>query len=167
MPVGINSPARNLFLLGSSGQAAVTNFFETIDQSAGTDGVYLPSEIKYIFSNQKYALAGSAQDSNAIGFGWFERQDYDLETGVLTTDYTNEVVNTQSLPTTLFAMELDANENLIVGGKTGDVPWIAKYSNDGVLDWQSTTNSADVEYSGIASNSSGNYYACGLSLIHI
>ena len=161
MPVGINSPARNLFLLGSSGQAAVTNFFETIDQSAGTDGVYLPAEIKYIFSNQKYALAGSAQDSNAVGFGWFERQDYDLETGVLTTDYTNEVVNTQSLPTTLFAMELDANENLIVGGITGDVPWIAKYSNDGVLDWQSTTNSADVEYSGIASNSSGNYYACG------
>ena len=161
MPVGINSPARNLFLLGSSGQAAVTNFFKTIDQSAGSDGVYLPSEIKYIFSNQKYALAGSAQDSNAVGFGWFERQDYDLETGVLTTDYTNEVVNTQSLSTTLFAMELDANENLIVGGITGDVPWIAKYSNDGVLDWQSTTNSADVEYSGIASNSSGNYYACG------
>jgi hypothetical protein len=161
MPVGINSPARNLFLLGSSGQAAVTNFFETIDQSAGTDGVYLPAEIKYIFSSQKYALAGSAQDSNAVSFGWFERQDYDIETGLLTTDYTNEVVNTQSLPTTLFAMELDANENLIVGGKTGDVPWIAKYSNDGVLDWQSTTNSADVEYSGIASNSSGNYYACG------
>ena len=161
MPVGINSPARNLFLLGSSGQAAVTNFFETVDQSAGTDGVYLPAEIKYIFSNQKYALAGSAQDSNAVSFGWFERQDYDIETGLLTTDYTNEVVNTQSLPTSLFAMELDANENLIVGGKTGDVPWIAKYSNDGVLDWQSTTNSADVEYSGIASNSSGNYYACG------
>ena len=161
MPVGINSPARNLFLLGSSGQAAVTNFFETIDQSAGTDGVYLPAEIKYIFSNQKYALAGSAQDSNAVSFGWFERQDYDIETGLLTTDYTNKVVNTQSLSTTLFAMELDANENLIVGGKTGDVPWIAKYSNDGVLDWQSTTNSADVEYSGIASNSSGNYYACG------
>ena len=149
MPVGINSPARNLFLLGSSGQAAVTNFFETIDQSAGTDGVYLPAEIKYIFSNQKYALAGSAQDSNAVSFGWLERQDYNIETGVLTTDYTNKVVNTQSLSTTLFAMELDANENLIVGGKTG------------VLDWQSTTNSAHVEYSGIASNSSGNYYACG------
>jgi len=166
MPVGINSPARNLFLLGSSGQAAVTNFFQTIDQSAGTDGVYLPSEIKYIFSNQKYALAGTAQDSNSTEFGWFERQDYDLETGSLTTDYTNRVESTQGLATTLTAMELDHTDHLIVVGKTGTVPWIAQYQNNGTINWQATTNSADVEYTGVASavdtvTNLANYYACG------
>jgi hypothetical protein len=162
MPVGFNSPARNLFLLGSSGQQVVTNFFETIDKSSTTDGVFIPDEIKYIATNKKYALAGSAADSNSKSFGWLERQDYNLETGGLTTDYSNRIESTQSgVNTTLRAMELDVNDNLIVVGKTGTVPWIARYSNDGVLDWSSTTNSADVVYLDVASDSNGKYYACG------
>jgi len=162
MPVGFNSPARNLFLLGSSGQQVVTNFFETIDKSSTTDGVFIPDEIKYIATNKKYALAGSAADSNSKSFGWLERQDYNLETGGLTTDYSNRIESTQAgVSTTLRAMELDVNDNLIVVGKTGTVPWIARYSNDGVLDWSSTTNSADVAYLDVASDSNGKYYACG------
>ena len=130
MPVGFNSPARNLFLLGSSGQQVVTNFFEAIDKSSTTDGVFIPDEIRYIATNKKYALAGSAADSNSKSFGWLERQDYDLETGALTTDYSNRIESTQAgVNTTLRAMELDDNDNLIVVGKTGTIPWIAKYSN--------------------------------------
>jgi len=162
MPVGFNSPARNLFLLGSSGQQVVTNFFEAIDKSSTTDGVFIPDEIRYIATNKKYALAGSASDSNSKSFGWLERQDYNLETGGLTTDYSNRIESTQSgVNTTLRAMELDVNDNLIVVGKTGTVPWIARYSNDGVLDWSSTTNSAGVAYLDVASDSNGKYYACG------
>ena len=162
MPVGFNSPARNLFLLGSSGQQVVTNFFEAIDKSSTTDGVFIPDEIRYIATNKKYALAGSAADSNSKSFGWLERQDYDLETGALTTDYSNRIESTQAgVNTTLRAMELDDNDNLIVVGKTGTIPWIAKYSNDGLLDWSTTTNSADVAYLDVASDSSGKYYACG------
>ena len=78
MPVGFNSPARNLFLLGSSGAQTVTNFFKSIDQSSTTDGVFLPDEIRYNYTDQKYVLAGSAADSNSKGFGWFEKRD---ETG--------------------------------------------------------------------------------------
>ena len=164
MPVGFNSPARNLFLLGSSGTQVVSNFFESISKASTTDGGFIPDEIRYIDSSKKYALAGSAQDSNTKEFGWFERQDYDLDTGNLTTDYSVRIESTDSAntsDTSLRAMELDSNENLIVVGKTINKPWIAKYSNAGVLDWQSTTNSADVEYTGITSDSSGNYYACG------
>ncbi|QPB08155.1 baseplate wedge subunit [Synechococcus phage S-H9-1] len=157
MPVGFNSPARNLFLLGSSGAQVVTNFFKTIDQSAGTDGVYLPDEIKYNSVDQKFVLAGSAEDNNSKGFGWFEKRD---DAG--TADFENRIESTQSgINTTLRAMELDSNDNLIVVGKTGDVPWIAKYSNGGVIDWQSTTNSGEVEYTGVTSDSNGQYYACG------
>ena len=157
MPVGFNSPARNLFLLGSSGEQVVTNFFKTIDQSAGTDGVYLPSEIKYNFVDQKFILAGSASNSNSKAFGWFEKRD---QAGSADWDVRVEATST-GVNTTLRAMELDSNDNLIVVGKTGDVPWIAKYSNGGVIDWQSTTNSGDVGYTGITSDSNGNYYACG------
>ena len=60
MPVGFNSPARNLFLLGSTGSQVVGNFFKTIDKSAGTDGVYAPDEIAYNVIDQKYFLAGTA-----------------------------------------------------------------------------------------------------------
>jgi len=157
MPVGFNSPARNLFLLGSSGAQVVTNFFKRIDQSSGTDGVYRPREIKYNEVDQKFVLAGQAYDSNFKNFGWFEKRD---DAG--TADFENRIESTQSgVDTTLQAMELDANDNLIVVGKTGTVPWIAKYSNGGVIDWQSTTNSADVEYTGVTSDSNGQYYACG------
>jgi len=157
MPVGFNSPARNLFLLGSSGAQVITNFFKTIDQSAGTDGVYLPDEIKYNSVDQKFVLAGSAQDINSKEFGWFEKRD-----NAGTADFENRIESTQSgVNTTLRAMELDSNDNLIIVGKTNNVPWIAKYSNGGVIDWQSTTSSGDVEYTGVTSDSNGQYYACG------
>ena len=162
MPVSFSSPARNLFLLGSSGRQAVTNFFESISKASTTDGVFIPDEIRYIADNKKYALSGSAADSNSKGFGWLERQDYNLETGSLTTDYSNRIESTlNGVNTTLRAMELDSNNNLIVVGFSGTTPWIAKYSNDGVLDWQSTSNSANVRYLGVTSDSNNNYYACG------
>ena len=162
MPVGFSSAARNLFLLGSSGAQVVTNFFESISKASTTDGVFIPNEIRYNYTDQKYVLAGSAKDSNSKGFGWLEKQDYNLETGSLTTDYSVRIESPQATAnTTLRAMELDSNDNLIVVGKTADIPWIAKYSNAGVLDWQSTTNTGDVEYTGIISDSNGNYYACG------
>ena len=44
MPVGFNSPARNLFLLGSSGAQVVSNFFESISKASTTDGVFIPDE---------------------------------------------------------------------------------------------------------------------------
>ena len=162
MPAGYTGPARNLFLLGSSGTQAVTNFFESISRASTTDGVFVPDEIRYIDVNKKYVLAGSAQDSNSQSFGWLERQDYDLETGTRTEDYSTKIVSTSfGTNTTLRAMELDGNDDLIVVGKNGNIPWIAKYSNAGVLQWTSTSSSASVEYTGVACDTSGSYYACG------
>ena len=156
MPVGFNSPARNFFLLGSTGSGVVGNFFDTIDRSAGTDGVYLPDEIRYNYTDQKYLLAGSASDNASKSFGWFEKRD---EAGALEFDVRVEAG--AGVSTTLRAMELDSNNNLIVAGFSGTAPWIAKYSNGGVIDWQSTTFSANVRYLGLTSDSNGNYYACG------
>ena len=157
MPVGFNSPARNLFLLGSTGSQVVGNFFKTIDKSAGTDGVYAPDEIAYNVIDQKYFLAGTAADSNSRTFGWFEKRD---EAGTADFDFTlQSSLATEN--TTLRAMELDVNNNLVVAGIAGSVPWIAKSDNNGAIQWFATTNTADVRYLGLASDSNGNYYACG------
>ena len=156
MPVGFNSPARNLFLLGSSGAQVVTNFFQQIDQSATTDNFFVPDEIRYNVVDQKYILAGSAEDANSQGYGWFEKRD---EFGV--GEWGNAIQSFNSSDnTTLRSMELDSNNNLIVAGKTGQFPWIGRFTNDGNFDWMSSTYSADVRYLGVTSNG-GNYYACG------
>ena len=160
MPIGINSPARNLFLLGSSGAQVVSNFFKLIDQSSTTNDYYQPSGIIFNESDEQYLLSGTAKDTNLSpnkDFGWFEKRD---DAGTVDWDIRVEATSS-GVDTSLRAMEMDSNDNLIVVGKTGDIPWIAKYSNGGVIDWQSTTNSADVEYTGVTSDSNGQYYACG------
>ena len=165
MPVGFTSAPRNLFLLGSVGSDTVTNFFKSVDQSTLTDGVWLPNGIRYNSSDQKYILSGTASDSNSQQFGWLEKRNYDGETGNSTADFqarfqtsTNSIINT-----TLRDIELDGNDKLIVVGKSGTSPWIAKYTNNGAIDWISGTNTGEVEYTGITSDSNGKYYACGSS----
>jgi len=169
MPVGFSSAARNLFLLGSSGADAVTNFFKAIDKSSNpNEGFYTPSQIKYNYSDGKFLLSGTGLGNDS--FGWVEKRDYDGSNSTSTEEWgvrISPAVYSSAL--TLTTMELDGNDNVIVVGKYGGVngnygteaPYIAKYSNAGVLDWQSTSSTGDLEYTGVTSDSSGNYYACG------
>ncbi len=82
MPVGISSPARNLFLLGSSGEALVTNFFKSIDKDSNTifDEVFVPTKIRYRYSDDSYLLAGYAQDSGSRRLSWIENRTYNPDT---------------------------------------------------------------------------------------
>ena len=157
MPIGINSPARNLFLLGSSGAQVVTNFFKQIDQASSGNFFHTPSEIRYVESDEKFILAGEADRTSPASekYGWIEKRQEDG-----TQDWEVQVSSIVGDDTSLQALELDGS-NLVAVGKTGGVPWIAKYTDGGVITWQSTTNSADVEYTGVAVDSNGNYYACG------
>ena len=174
MPVSFNSPARNLFLLGSSGADAVTNFFKTIDKSSSNpnEGQFLTSEIKYNYSDQKFLLSGTGLGNDS--FGWIEKRDYDAETDPNNPTSTEEwgvrinpTVYSSAL--TLTTIELDSNNDIIVVGKAGGVngdygteaPYVAKYSNAGVIQWSSTSYSADVEYKNVTSDSNNEYYASG------
>lgn len=154
MPVGFTSAAKNLFLLGSSGAQTVTNFFKAI-APGGSDNVFVPDEIKYNYADEKYVLAGSAVANNNDGVGWFEKRD---DTGALDWDVRLEA-NSGSL--TLRAMELDSSNNLVVCGFADGLPWIAKYDNSGVIQWKKTSNTGNVRYLGVTSDSNGDYYACG------
>jgi hypothetical protein len=163
MPVSFNSPARNLFLLGSTGGTVVTNFFKTILDSS-TDGVFIAREIAYNYSEQNYILSGFASDSQSNEFGWFEKRDYNTEVNppTSTLDFNTRIVSTlTSTDCKLLDIHLDSNNNIIACGISNDVPWIAKYSNAGALDWTSTSNSADVAYKNVTSDSNGLYYASG------
>ena len=157
MPIGFNSPARNFFLLGSSGVQTATNFFKAIDQSSTADGYFNATGIKYSSYDEKYILSGSADNSQAISFGFLEKREEDG-----TLDWNNRIQS--SLPSgklDLTSLELDTNGDLIVGGLSNSAPWIAKYSNTGGLVWLSTTNTGDARYFGIGIDSSNNYYAAG------
>ena len=157
MPVGFNSPARNLFLLGSTGAQLVTNFFNRIDQSAGTDGVYSPDEIRYNVSDQKFLLAGSDENFSFKGKGWFEKR-----TAAGSQDWLVEIESTlNNTNTTLTALEIDNANNLIVCGRTGARAWVAKYTNGGNISWQVASNTSGLGYTGIAIDSSNDIYVCG------
>ena len=168
MPVSFNSPPRNLFLLGSGAQDALTNFFDTISKFTESNR-YNTSDIAYSDTDQKFLLAGSAKDSNTVSFGWMEKQAYDAETDPTNPTNVedwrrvfNSPDNNTSTPTTLNFMKQTTSYggDIIIGGKTGSVPWISKYSASGAQQWVSTSQSGDVEYFGVACTTNG-YYACG------
>ena len=178
MPVSFSSPPRNLFLLGSSGADVVRNFFHEVNTSSSQD-VYIPDEIRYDYGSDRYFLAGTAQNNNSNNsnnkkFGWIERRDYDADldsnppSPSSSTEWSVKIEdtngqNTANIDTTLRAMESYGNE-LVVVGKTGNVPWIAKYNNNGGIVWSSTSNTADVEYTGVCKGGT-NYYACGSTAV--
>ena len=166
MPVSFNSPPRNFFLLGSGAQQALTNFFHTVNRASGSDR-FTASDIAYSDTDQKYILAGSAKDSNSVSFGWLEKQAYDAETdpaNPVNVEDWRQLFNSPatSTSTTLNFMKQTASYggNIIIGGKTGNVPWISEYNASGVQQWVSTSQSASVEYFGVACTTNA-YYACG------
>ena len=178
MPQGFSSAARNLFLLGATGQSLVSNFFRSLDQSSVSDtSSWKPRDIIHSDSNEKYYIGGTAKKTSVNeDIGFIESRDWDDETDPENPTTTQEwfVIQQNSVHDRSVAinyMGQDAAGNLIVvggadrideGGNTaGKVPFIAKYSTAGVLDWQSTTNSGDVSYNSVCSDSNNTYYACG------
>ena len=159
MPVGISSAARNLFLLGSSGADVVTNFFKAIDQSASGDDQFVAKAIKYSEYDEKFILGLKAEDGNSKKHALIEKRDAD---GVLDWNFEIESTTTATTNDTILTdIHLDVNGKLLAVGQVGDVPFVARYTNNGLIEWSSTTNSAGVKYHSITSDSSGQYYACG------
>ena len=147
MPVGFNSPARNLFLFGTSGEQVVQNFFKNVDLSGSNDKCFRPSDIR-LAANGDYFIAGTSQDNTSADNGFVDRRSFNTETSIETLVSQFGVSSSQvNVSTTLTALEVDSNFKLILCGKTGSVPWVGRFNDTGVADWISTSNTADVEYS--------------------
>ena len=177
MPVSFNSPPRNFFLLGSGGEDAVTNFFHNINRSSSTDNRYFTGDIRYSESDQKFLLSGTGRNSNARPFGFFEKQSYDAETDpenpVNVEEWRTKVTESidpgntigQAGATLNFMRQTsDYGGSIIVGGKSGFVPWIAKFTAQGAEVWSASSQSTDVEYFDVALNSNGDIFACGYKI---
>ena len=160
MPVGISSPARNLFLLGSTGEQTVTNFFKAVDLSASTDGVFLSESLKYRYDDDSYTIAGSASDPQSKGFGWIENRTYNPDTAASTQVWDSRIESTAGQNVLLRSMIFDQAGNVIAVGHGGGTSWIQKYSSAGVLDWQATTFTGNVRYRDVAHDGTS-YYVCG------
>ena len=165
MPVSFSSAVRNLFLLGSSGADTVTNFFKAIDKSSVAED-YIVKGIKYSEYDERYTIAGTSDDPNGVRSGWIEKRDYDVETTTSTEDWGVTLSTTTLQDLTLSDIHVDANGKLIAIGSlntttTQQIPFISRYSSNGILEWQSTSNTADVRYVGVTSDVNGNYYVCG------
>ena len=161
MPISFSSPPRNLFLFGSAEGDVVTNFFRAVDKSSTNNEEYIAKAIKYSEYDDRYIIAGKAENPSNVKHGWVEkRSDNGSETWSVRLDELsgNDLVLTD--------IHVDDDRNIIAIGSaatsaTDEVPFIVRYTEDGVLDWQSTSNTADVKYYGVTSDTNGNYYACG------
>ena len=168
MPISISSPSRNLFLLGSVGGEVITNFFRTVDKYDTAvnpnpqDYTYGPTEIRYNFTDQKFLLAGTKISGQSDKYeGWIEKRTGANAISGLDNQLDTEIGIAGNEDVELLCMELDNSNNILAAGKAGDVPFVARYSNAGGLQLQSTTNSGNVIYTGLAVDSNDNIYAAG------
>jgi len=162
MPVGFNSAARNLFLLGSSGADLVTNFFKRIDQTSTPYNNYETKGIKYNTPDQKYILSGQRLDVSIFSYtGWIEKRS---SSGSL--DWNKAIGSTEPGGSISFGgVEIDSNYNIIACGMADGnirVPYVRKYNNSGSLLW-SVSSSNSGEYFDVAIDDSDNIYVCGSS----
>ncbi len=165
MPVGISSPARNLFLLGSSGDTLVTNFFKSIDKSAAGifDEVFVPTKTRYRYSDDSYILAGYAQDGNSRRLGWIENRTYNPDNASSTEVWHTELESldfassSSTTSTSLFDLCIDGNGNLFAVGESNNTNWIAKYNSSGGLQWLSTSQRGQAAYRAVASDGKCSY----------
>lgn len=173
MPVGYSSPARNLFLLGSTGAQAVTNFFQSVTSSTG-ETVIVPTGTRYNFADQNYITTGYQNDSNSVQVGWIDKRSFDPETETSSLTWSNRL---EGIPNGLngnaalqiFYMEQDNDDRLLVVGGVGQgdtvQPFISKYNVDGSFEWSATsktvTGDGGIRYTQLGYDSYNNYYAVG------
>ena len=173
MPVSYNSPARNFFLLASTGQQEITAFIKRITTPSSSDTFgYEPARIEYVESDQKYLVSGTQYDSqdDQLPEGYLvkttenDTRDFDLkiQSTISATDY----------GTTIRSIAQDSVENIIICGRSGirnnstiSAPYIAKFEPDGNSIWFASTThdtvNQSIEYTDIAIDASDNIYVIG------
>ena len=168
MPIGINSPARNLFVFGSSGASATQDFLTRITPSPTDTFGISPTDIVYEDTNQQTYLAGTQYDfTYAVTEGFVIRttdgdasRDIDLKLKGSTTN----------IDVTINALKYDSNLNIFVCGATEDfssniLPHVTKFDTNGNIVWSRTFQAGGsfngVVYTDLCLDQNDNVYACG------
>ena len=163
MPIGFSSPARNLFLLGGSGEGIVTNFFRAIARNNNESTIQVTSN-QYVDTTKTFYTGGDNRylSSAPVGsanrrYGFVEERDVD---GIL-GNKVEVAPTTTNTDLDLTDFIVDSSDNIVACGFTPDTGWISKYDSDGAVVWSSTSNTGDAKYRAVAEASDGSYYICG------
>ena len=168
MPIGITSPARNLFVFGSSGASATQDFLTRITPSPTDTYGISPTDIVYEDTNQQIYIAGTQYDfTYAVTEGFIIRttdgdadRDIDLKIKGSTTN----------IDVTINALEYDSNLNIFVCGATEDfssntLPHVTKFNTNGNIVWSRTFQAGgsfnNVVYNDLCVDAYDNVYVCG------
>ena len=169
MPIGYSSPARNFFLLGSSGGDTITNFFRGVDKSADTVfNSFNTSDVQYngaTGSVQEYGISGWKHDSTSAAqakeHGWIENRTLNLETLATSTIFDATISSTIQSDARVNDI-LFANGFIYACGFADDADFIAKYDeSSGQIISFGSSNLGNNRHFKLAVDANGEIYACG------
>jgi len=147
MPIGITSPAKNLFLIGSTGASSTQDFLNRITPDGADSNQITPTSILYDDTNQELYIAGTQRDATSSSSEGFIYNTPDE--APITIDFTVKLKAGDSFSNVVFnALCYDSNLNLYAAGSWDDgttpttnrnyAPTLSKFNSAGEHQWTIT-----------------------------
>ena len=178
MPIGITSPAKNLFLIGSTGASSTQDFLRRITPDGADSNQITPNSVLYDDPSQKMFVAGTQRDATySIYEGFIYRTGDEDGTPI---DYTVKLKAGDRFSNVYFeALCYDSNLNLYAAGNWDDgatpttnrnyAPCLSKFNSSGEHQWTITPRSAtgdldQIVFKDVCADTYGNVYVTGFGI---
>lgn len=174
MPQGFSSAARNLFLLGSTGQEVVTNFFRRNSNPIDASTSRTITALKHDDDDGLYRIAGNIETTDSgtpqVGFLTTITSTGTEAPGTNTRKISSAVVNgvgDVSINALHYAPS-DGDLYVVGGRKRSDekYPYIYKMLANGNPEWSITSRRGEAEYHDICVGSDDKIYVVGHTTEH-
>jgi len=176
MPIGITSPAKNLFLIGSTGASSTQDFLNRITPDGADSNQITPTSILYDDTNQELYIAGTQRDATSSSSEGFIYNTPDE--APITIDFTVKLKAGDSFSNVVFnALCYDSNLNLYAAGSWDDgttpttnrnyAPTLSKFNSAGEHQWTITPVNAtgdldQIVFNDVCADTYGNVYVTGV-----
>jgi len=176
MPIGITSPAKNLFLIGSTGASSTQDFLNRITPDGADSNQITPTSILYDDTNQELYIAGTQRDATSASSEGFIYNTPDE--APITIDFTVKLKAGDSFSNVVFnALCYDSNLNLYAAGSWDDgttpttnrnyAPTLSKFNSAGEHQWTITPVNAtgdldQIVFNDVCADTYGNVYVTGV-----
>jgi len=174
MPQGFSSAARNLFLLGSTGQEVVTNFFRRNSNPIDASTSRTITALKHDDDDGLYRIAGNIETTDSgtpqVGFLTTITSSGTEAPGTNTRKISSSVVNgvgDVSINALHYAPS-DGDLYVVGGRKRSDekYPYIYKMLSNGNPEWSISSRRGEAEYHDICVGSDNKIYVVGHTTEH-
>ena len=178
MPIGITSPAKNLFLIGSTGASSTQDFLRRITPDGADSNQITPNSVLYDDPSQKMFVAGTQRDATySIYEGFIYRTGDEDGTPI---DYNVKLQAGDRFSNVFFeALCYDSDLNLYACGNWDDgatpttnrnyAPCLSKFNSSGEHQWTITPRSAtgdldQIVFKDVCADTYGNVYVTGFGI---